>query len=81
MPYVRYTGDHDAIEIPSLGLLVARGDAVEVPDHVADELAAREDWENAGDVSDPDNPENQPENTPANDPIDETPDFPVEDGV
>jgi hypothetical protein len=48
MPKLKYVGPHDAVDIPSLGLLdVKRGDSIDVDDKdAAENLAAQsENWE------------------------------------
>lgn len=42
---LKYVGEHEAVDIPALGVTVARGEELEVTGDVAAELAKRDDWE------------------------------------
>lgn len=42
---VRYVGEHDAMDIPAIGVVAERGAEVEVDSEIAKELLARGDWE------------------------------------
>jgi hypothetical protein len=44
---VTYRGPFRAIDVPSLGLTVAAGDTVEVPDAIGADLITRNDWAEA----------------------------------
>ncbi|RKT49359.1 SAP domain-containing protein [Saccharothrix australiensis] len=41
---VRYDGPHEAVEVPAAGLIVARGDTVEVPDALGARLVEQAGW-------------------------------------
>lgn len=45
---VRYTGPHLAVEVPALGRVVERGEAVEVPLDLAAALTLQADWQPVG---------------------------------
>lgn len=43
---LRYNGPHhDGVEIPELGLVVAHGETIDVPDDVGRRLAENPDWQ------------------------------------
>lgn len=42
---LRYIGEHEGIEIPALGVVVAQGEEFEVTGDIAQELLKRGDWE------------------------------------
>lgn len=43
MPYVKYTGPYDEVEVPSLRLIVKRNETVEVPTSALDGLIEQEE--------------------------------------
>lgn len=44
---VTYQGPYGAVDVPSLGLTVAAGETVEVPDPIGVDLITRDDWAEA----------------------------------
>ncbi|MGN6811854.1 MAG: hypothetical protein ACTHMP_13365 [Thermomicrobiales bacterium] len=50
---VRYVGPHLAVEVPALGRIVERGEAVEVPLDLAAALTLQADWQAVGKSADP----------------------------
>lgn len=46
---VRYVGPHtEGVEIPSLGITVAQGEAIEVDDEVGKAMAETAEWQSVG---------------------------------
>lgn len=43
MPYVKYTGPHEEVEVPDLNLRVKRNQTIEVPAAALDGLLCQED--------------------------------------
>lgn len=41
---LKYTGPFEGVEIPVLGIVVARGESAEITGDVAEELLKRDDW-------------------------------------
>lgn len=50
---VVYSGPHDAVEVPELGLVVRRGEPVEVLDGDAEQLLKQDVWDAAPTVKAP----------------------------
>lgn len=42
MPYVKYVGPHDEVEVPDLNLCVKRNQTIEVPSEALDGLVCQE---------------------------------------
>lgn len=43
MPYLKYVGDHDEVDVPDLGLVVKRHQTIEVSAEAAEGLLCQED--------------------------------------
>ncbi|BEP14813.1 hypothetical protein acdb102_31240 [Acidothermaceae bacterium B102] len=45
MPSVRYSGPHDEVDLPTLGVTCKRGEAVDVPDESVSALTDQPCWD------------------------------------